>query len=81
MDLQVRQVYERLAPDADEAIVADLAETVELQAARIETLSFQLRRADAWIRELAAELERTVAEDEPEPLTFRERILAAAAAR
>jgi hypothetical protein len=80
MDLQVRHVYERLAPDANEAIIADLTETVELQAVEIEKLGLELDRANAWIRELAAELERRAVEQEPEPLTFRERILAAVAA-
>jgi predicted RNase H-like nuclease (RuvC/YqgF family) len=89
MDLAVRQVYERIAPDPDEAIIADLAETIEVQEQRIEVLlaeverlhqerrqlDAELGRAQTWIRELAAELEN--APPEPEPLTFRERILAA----
>jgi chromosome segregation ATPase len=94
MDEQVRQVYERLAPDAEEAMIADLTEAAELEAIRSDALrreleklqaerqqlSAELERAQVWIRELAAELERSpLSEPEPEPSTFRERVVAAQA--
>jgi predicted nucleic acid-binding Zn-ribbon protein len=93
VDEQVRQVYERLAPDAEEAIIADLTEAAELEAVRSDALrreleklqaerkqlSEELERAQVWIRELAAELERSPAPPEPEPSTFRERVVAAQA--
>jgi chromosome segregation ATPase len=94
MDEQVRQVYERLAPDAEEAMIADLTEAAELETVKSDALrreleklqaerkqlSEELDRAQVWIRELAAELERSpLPEPEPERSTFRERIVAAQA--
>jgi chromosome segregation ATPase len=94
MDEQVRQVYERLAPDAEEAMIADLTEAAELETVKSDALrreleklqaerkqlSEELDRAQVWIRELAAELERSpLPEPEPEPSTFRERVVAAQA--
>jgi predicted nucleic acid-binding Zn-ribbon protein len=94
MDEQVRQVYERLAPDAEEAMIADLTEAAELEAVRSDALrreleklqaerkqlSEELDRAQVWIRELAAELERSpLPVPESGQSTFRERIVAAQA--
>jgi predicted RNase H-like nuclease (RuvC/YqgF family) len=72
----------------DEAIVAELAETVELQARKLasmndevdrahserEQLANELHMAQAWIRELAAELEEVSPRPEPDPFTLRGRI-------
>ena len=73
-----------------EAIVAELAETIELQASKLESLNEEveglvsdraqleneLHMARAWIRELAAELQRAAPPPEPGPSTLRERLQA-----
>lgn len=84
MGLDARHLDERPAGYEGEAILAELAETVELQAytlaslhkqidrleAEREQLRDELHMAHAWIRELAAELELAVAQA-AEPLTRR----------
>jgi hypothetical protein len=71
-----------------EAIVAELTETVELQAGKLESLGEEVERleqergglaaelhmARVWIRELAAELQRSDPPQEPASGTLRERI-------
>lgn len=88
MDLEMRHVEQQTASLEDEAIVAELAETVELQAIKLaaltedrEQLASELQMARAWIRELAAELERADTPREPESVTLRERIDADSVAR
>jgi predicted nucleic acid-binding Zn-ribbon protein len=75
-------------------MIADLTEAAELETVKSDALrreleklqaerkqlSEELDRAQVWIRELAAELERSpLPEPEPEPSTFRERVVAAQA--
>ncbi len=74
--------------EQDEAIVAELVETVELQAHKLESLgeevdrlrtersqlSGELHMARAWIRELAAELQHGGAPTAPEAGSLRGRI-------
>jgi hypothetical protein len=72
MQLQERHLEQRSSIPLEEAIVAELTETIELQARKLESLTEEvenLRRervqlaeelhmAHVWIRELAAELQR-----------------------
>jgi chromosome segregation ATPase len=72
----------------DEAILAELAETIELQAQKLKSLgeeveslraersglADELRMARVWIRELAAELQRADPPRQPGKTTLRERI-------
>jgi len=88
MELEERHLEQRTAGLVEEAIVAELTETVELQAGKLESLDEEVERlraernqlttelhmARAWIREPAAELQRTDPPGEPEPETLRERI-------
>jgi predicted RNase H-like nuclease (RuvC/YqgF family) len=82
---------QQIAPSVEnEAIVAELAETAELQARKLVSLneeveqarrehrqlSTELHMARAWIRELAAELERADPPSEPDRFTLRGRIYA-----
>ena len=85
MDLDAEQ---RVASLHGDAIVAELTETVELQARKLATLSEEVDRVEndrrqlrtelhmarAWIRELAAELETVDVSPSSEGRTLRERI-------
>jgi predicted RNase H-like nuclease (RuvC/YqgF family) len=86
MGLDERHLDERPAGHEGEAILAELAETVEIQAEALASLHEQIDRleaerqqlqdelqiAHAWVRELAAELELVVARAaEPFPLSAR----------
>jgi cell division protein FtsB len=73
MQVQDRHLEQRSSSPVEEAIVAELTETIELQARKLESLTEEvenLRReraqlvdelhmAHVWIRELAAELQRS----------------------
>lgn len=88
MEVQTRDLEELPAGLESEAIFAELTETVELQASKLESLSEEVDRlqeergqlsaelhmARAWIRELAAELQRADPPREPATATLRERI-------
>ena len=72
MQVQDRHLEQRSSIPVEEAIVAELTETIELQARRLESLNEEveglrqeraqladeLHMAHVWIRELAAELQR-----------------------
>jgi hypothetical protein len=87
MDVQDRH-HQQIATLEREAIVAELAETIELQVSKLESLreevhclltertqlETELHMARAWIRELAAELQQGDARSEPGPSTLRGRL-------
>jgi chromosome segregation ATPase len=92
MEVQTRG-HEELPKGLErEAIVAELTETVELQADKLESLGEEVERleqergglaaelhmARAWIRELAAELQRSDPPPEQPTETLRERIYGSA---
>jgi predicted nucleic acid-binding Zn-ribbon protein len=72
MDTYGSDLEERTSSLAEDAIVAELAETIDLQASRLASLNHELEdlraersrltnelhTARTWIRELAAELQR-----------------------
>ena len=72
MQVQDRHLEQRSSSPVEDAIVAELTETIELQARRLESLieeveklrreraqlADELYMAHVWIRELAAELQR-----------------------
>lgn len=89
METQARHLEQQTPSVVEEAIVAELAETVELQAGKLHSLTEEVDRlqaersrlagelhmARAWIRELAAELQQADApRAEPESKTLRERV-------
>ena len=88
MEVEDRRLGDHASSLMDEAIVAELSETIELQASKLQALreevecvraernqlSCELHMARAWIRELAAELQRTSPSGEPATTTLRERI-------
>jgi chromosome segregation ATPase len=92
MEVQTRGLEELPKGLESEAIVAELTETVELQADKLESLNEEVERleqerggltaelhmARAWIRELAAELQRSDPPREPTAGTLRERIYGSA---
>ena len=88
MEVQPRHLEDLPTGLEHEAIVAELAETIELQRSKLESLgeevdslrsernqlTRELQMARAWIRELAAELQRSDPPREPAPHTLRTRI-------
>ena len=88
MEDQETHLEEHTSTLVEEAIVAELAETIELQAQKLKALegdaevlrrertalTTELHMARAWIRELAAELQRSDPPQETDGTTLRGRI-------
>jgi chromosome segregation ATPase len=87
MEAQETGIEQHTSSLVEETIVAELTETIELQAQRLKSLdeevetlrrersglARELQTARAWIRELAAELQRAEPPRQPE-MPLRERI-------
>jgi cob(I)alamin adenosyltransferase len=88
MEVQATHPEQHTSSLVEEAIVAELAETIELQAQKLKSLdeeveslrgernnlATELHMARAWIRELATELQRADPPQQPESPTLRERV-------
>jgi chromosome segregation ATPase len=88
MEVQTRHLEDLPGSLQREAILTELTETIELQASKLESLgeevdglrkeraqlASELQMARAWIRELAAELQRSDPPRQPATETLRGRI-------